>query len=64
MTLFCAWAVFPFVLRPGEDTAGETYAKVVTEGLPSSNYIRNENVPYLEVYGHGMNQYEIWVPVK
>lgn len=57
------WAVFPFVIRPGEDAAGETYAKVVTEWLPSNNYVRNENVPYLEVYGHGMNQFEIWVPV-
>jgi AraC family transcriptional regulator len=57
------WAVFPFVFRPGEDAAGETYAKVVTEWLPTSNYVRNENAPYLEVYGHGANQFEVWVPI-
>lgn len=57
------WAVFPFIFRPGEDAAGETYARVVTEWLPQSNYIRNESVPYLEVYGHPENCFEIWLPV-
>jgi AraC family transcriptional regulator len=57
------WAVFPFVFRSGEDAAGETYARVVTEWLPQSGYIRNEAAPYLEVYGHQAKCYEIWVPV-
>ena len=57
------WAVFPFIFRPGEDAAGETYARVVTEWLPQSNYIRNESVPYLEVYGHPKNCFEIWLPI-
>lgn len=58
-----AWVVFPFVFKPGEDAAGETYARAVTEWLPTSNYIRNENVPYIEVYGHDANVFELWVPV-
>ncbi|MCL2378513.1 MAG: AraC family transcriptional regulator [Defluviitaleaceae bacterium] len=58
------WAVFTFGFRPGEDAAGETYARVVTEWLPQSNYSRNESVPYLEVYGHIENCFEIWVPVN
>lgn len=57
------WAVFPFEFRPGEDASGETYARVVTEWLPSSNYVRNENAPYLEVFGHNANTFEVWVPV-
>ena len=57
------WAVFPFVFRHGEDAAGETYARVVTEWLPQSKYIRDERAPYLEVYGHSGGCFEIWVPV-
>ena len=57
------WAVFPFIFRAGEDAAGETYARVVTEWLPQSNYIRNESVPHLEVYGHPEKCFEIWLPV-
>jgi AraC family transcriptional regulator len=62
------WAVFPFVFRSGEDAAGETYTKVLTEWIPLSNYVRDEKVPYLEVYGSGFSGapkdcYEIWVPV-
>lgn len=57
------WAVFPFEFRPGEDAAGETIAKIVTEWLPASPYIRNEEAPTLETYGHKENQFEIWMPV-
>jgi len=57
------WAVFPFTFRPGEDAAGETFTRVVTEWLPQSNYIRNDNAPFLEVYGHPENCFEIWLPV-
>jgi len=59
------WAVFPFAFRPGEDAAGETYARVVSEWLPESNYLRDENLPYLEIYGHWARpkRFEIWIPV-
>lgn len=62
------WAVFPFSHIPGADIAGETYARVLSEWFPVSNYIRNEEVPYLEVYGNESlgapeNRYEVWVPV-
>lgn len=57
------WVVFPFVFRAGEDAAGETYARALTEWLPTSNYSRNVSVPYLEVYGHGANTFEVWVPI-
>jgi len=59
------WAVFPFVFRPGEDAAGETYTQVVTEWLPESGYERDEALPYLEVYGHwaNPNRFEVWMPV-
>ncbi len=58
-----AWAVFSFVFRPGEDAAGETYARVLTEWLPQSGYTRDETAPYLEVYGYEAKCFEIWVPV-
>ncbi len=57
------WAVFPFIFRPGEDAAGETYARVKTEWFPTSTFVRDDNVPYMEVYGHEANIFEIWVPV-
>ena len=57
------WAVFPFIFKPGEDVAGETYARAVMEWLPQSNYVRNESVPHLEVYGHLEKCFEIWLPV-
>jgi len=57
------WAVFPFNFKPGEDAAGETYARALTEWLPHSNYVRNEDVPYLEEYGHPEKCFEIWLPV-
>lgn len=57
------WAVFPFTFRQGEDAAGETYARIVTEWLPQSTYLRDENAPYLEVYGHTGSCFEIWLPV-
>ena len=58
------WAVFPFVFRPGEDAAGETIAKIVTEWLPASHYIRTEEAPTFETYGHKENQFEIRMPVN
>ena len=56
------WAVFsaPSDLEP--NACGKTYAKVVSEWFPVSNYIRNEAAPYIEVYANP-NGLEIWIPV-
>lgn len=62
--LSATWAVFPFEFRAGADAAGETYARAITEWLPQSGYVRNENIPHLEVYGHKAGCFEVWLPVS
>ncbi len=63
------WAVFAVEYEPHNDATGKTYAKVLSEWLPVSNYKRNENIPYLEVFSSpgeaDPKRYkcEIWVPV-
>jgi AraC family transcriptional regulator len=62
------WAVFPVVSDTANDATGKTYAKAMTEWLPLSNFTRNENLPFLEVYptstAPGEVRYdEVWVPV-
>lgn len=63
------WAVFAVEYDPHNDETGKVYAKVVSEWFPVSNYIRNQNMPYLEVYSipgeaePKKHKCEIWVPV-
>jgi AraC family transcriptional regulator len=63
------WAIFSVEYDPLNDSTGKTYAKVLSEWFPVSNYKRNDSIPYLEVYSipgeAEPNRYhcEIWVPV-
>lgn len=62
------WAVFPVVSDTANDATGRTYAKAMTEWLPLSNYTRNENLPFLEIYPTSTKQGEVrydevWIPV-
>lgn len=64
-----SWAVFVVEYDPHNDATGKLYAKVVSEWFPISNYIRNVNIPYLEVFSipgeadPKKHKCEIWVPV-
>lgn len=63
------WAVFAVEYEPDNDATGKTYAKVLSEWFPLSNYQRNENIPYLEVFSipgeaePKRYKCEVWVPV-
>ena len=58
------WAVFSIT---GLETCDAAWARVITEWLPQSGYIRNEAVPNLDVYPGGtMDEnyiWEIWLPI-
>jgi len=60
------WAVFTFKGKTGEKVA-EAITRIVTEWFPQSQYVRNENVPMLDVYPDGEIDenytWEIWMPV-
>lgn len=63
------WAIFAVEYDPLNDSTGKTYAKVLSEWFPLSNYKREESIPYLEVYSvpgeADTKQFrcEIWIPV-
>jgi len=62
------WAVFTFTSPTGAPYVPEAWARVLTEWFPSSQYIRDESVPSMEVYPDGDAdskdyQWEIWMPV-
>lgn len=65
------WAVFSIVGlndKINNEVVDETYARIYTEWMPSSNYKRNEDIQHLEVYGPGDASsedyvWEIWIPV-
>jgi AraC family transcriptional regulator len=63
------WAIFAVEYDPHNDSTGKTYAKVLSEWFPVSNYKRDENIPYLEVYSipgeADAKQFrcEIWIPI-
>ncbi len=65
------WAVFSICGlndKINKDVVGETYTRIYTEWMPSSNYFRSEQLPHLEVYGPGdaLSEnyvWEIWIPV-
>lgn len=65
------WAVFSIVGlndKVNKEAVDETYARIYTEWMPSSNYQRNEDIQHLEVYGPGDASsadyvWEIWIPV-
>jgi len=60
------WVVFTFKGETGSKV-GEAITRIVTEWFPQSQYVRNENVPMLDVYPGGeINEtyaWEIWMPV-
>jgi len=57
------WAVFQAPEELNPNACGKTYAKVVSEWLPLSNYVRNEAAPFIEVYMTPDGHLEVWVPV-
>lgn len=62
------WAVFAITSKSGGKEAEEAFTRIFTEWLPSSQYVRNENVPTLEVYPGGdassdEYKWEVWMPV-
>lgn len=63
------WAVFTIHSPTGAPYVPEAYARIVTEWLPASQYVRDEAVPSLEVFpgGDASSQeyvWEIWMPVR
>ena len=60
------WAVFTFKGETGSKV-GEAITRIITEWFPQSQYVRNENVPMLDVYPDGEIDenyaWEIWIPV-
>lgn len=61
------WAVFTFKGETGSKV-GEAITRIITEWFPQSQYVRDENVPMLDVYPSGtINEdyaWEIWMPIK
>ena len=58
------WAIFSVEWDPDNDATGKTYARIISEWFPTSNYKRNESLPHLEVFGiDGKPKCEVWVPV-
>jgi len=60
------WAVFAFKGETGSKV-GEAVTRIITEWLPQSQYVRNENVPHLDCYPDGKIDesytWHIWMPV-
>ena len=60
------WAVFTFKGETGSKVS-EAITRIITEWFPQSQYVRNENVPMLDVYPDGTIDenyaWEIWMPV-
>jgi AraC family transcriptional regulator len=63
------WAVFTITSKSGTKESEEAFTRVFAEWLPASSYVRDENVPTLDVYPagdvtSGNYKWEIWLPVK
>lgn len=63
------WAVFSFTSPTGIDYVPAAYTRILTEWFPTSQYIRDEALPSLEVFPEGdasSSEYiwEIWMPIK
>lgn len=62
------WAVFSVASPTGAEFVPEAYARVLTEWLPTSAYMRAQGLPTLEVFPSGDTnalgyRWEIWIPV-
>ena len=62
------WAVFTIRSSTGNKEANAAISRVVTEWFPASQYKRNKDVPFLDVYPWGdVNSedylWELWFPV-
>ncbi|MCL2753159.1 MAG: AraC family transcriptional regulator [Defluviitaleaceae bacterium] len=63
------WAVFTITSPTGAPYVPEAWTRVITEWFPASGYLRDEEVPSMEVFPDGNAsskdyQWEIWMPVK
>ncbi|MCL2014755.1 MAG: GyrI-like domain-containing protein [Defluviitaleaceae bacterium] len=50
------WAVFSIKGETGPIAYPAAWTRIITEWLPQSNYVRNEDVPHLDVYPGGKTQ--------
>ena len=61
------WAVFSIKGETGPVAYPAAWARILTEWLPQSNYVRNEDVPNLDSYPGGTIDdkyvWEIWFPI-
>ncbi|MCL2574462.1 MAG: AraC family transcriptional regulator [Defluviitaleaceae bacterium] len=62
------WAVFTITSPTGAPYVPEAWTRVITEWFPTSQYVRDESAPSMEVFPDGdasskNYEWEIWMPV-
>ncbi|MCL2171423.1 MAG: GyrI-like domain-containing protein, partial [Defluviitaleaceae bacterium] len=60
------WAIFPYdTAQNAKEQCNETYARILTEWLPSSGFSRDKSIAHMEVFhvGTPTRLAEIWMPI-